>query len=220
MVELNAEPGREYRFELADDPIRGSRGSATTTVALREAAVLKLDQKLIGDDPVLLAELRRLSREYRHFFVSFGCTFMPGDNEPVSSAEVLVELDPDSTGGAFIHSMRPDRLLDSTSITSSAKLDANFQLGSMGIGGEAKFDHKDPFLVAFPLGSRGSWEFTRTRQSKIAGYYPLQFIVRAPAGNDPMSGRISLTVLVHERRFFIVSSERRDRAAEINFTCS
>jgi hypothetical protein len=145
---------------------------------------------------------------------------MPGEREEVSSAEVYVKLTSRDSASAFIHSMRPDRLLDSTAVTASTRLDADFKLAKMGVGGEAKFNESNPFLLAFPLGAEGYWQFTQTRQTAVAGQYHLQFIVRAPSAKDAVHGTIGLSLEVKGRRFFIASHSNHDRVAEVGFSCS
>lgn len=224
MIVLDPAPGREVVFSLIEEVHRKGTGRSAETagkVAVREPVILKLDEDLIGGDPILLAEYRRLSSEYNHYFVSFGCTFIPGQEETITSAEVEVQLDPGGGGNAAasIHSMRPDRVINSTEITSSATLGADFKLAKVGVGGEAKFDRESLFLVAYPAGSQGFWQFSETAQSAIAGQYPLQIVVRAPAA-VPVSGWISVSFLLDRRRFFIISDQRRDEIARIGFTCS
>jgi hypothetical protein len=224
MLTLEEGAGTDRVFRLVEDQVKGKGGPRTelkTKIALRDPSVMLLDEALIGDDKLFLAEFQRLSTKYRHFFVSFACTFLPDASESLLEAEVKVDLSSqeECDNESSIYSLRPDRLEDAIEIKGTAKLGVDFKLAKIDLGVEGDIKRKIPFLLAFPLGNRAVWRFSKTESSQISGLYPLQVVVRSPVTAKSASGRIDVSVRVGTRLFFIRSIETNNQVAAVEFVC-
>jgi hypothetical protein len=204
MIELEPIQGTIHEFSLAERSKRSSNGATSLEgkVALTEPVVLALDKGLIGDDPQLLAEYAQLSKTYHHYFISLNCSFAPQKNERFESAEIKITLDNENPPWPVVHSMRPNQLIDTRKLKSSATIGADFVIKSE-IGVEQEVEKKEMFVRTFLSGSKAYWLFQRTKASEIEGAYPLQFIVRVPNSYANITGNIKLSVMMGDKRFLI-----------------
>jgi hypothetical protein len=204
MIELKPTPGPIHEFSLAERSKRssGDLSSLEGKVALTEPVVLTLDKGLIGEDSQLLAEYNQLAKTHCHYFVSFNCSFAPQGNERFEYAEISIKMDTKDAPSPVVHSMRPNQLIDTAKLKSSAILGAGFVI-EPEIGAEQEVEKKEMFLRTFLSGSKAYWLFQRTKASEIEGAYPLQFVVRSPSSYANITGNINLSIKMGDKRFWM-----------------
>lgn len=214
MIEINPAPGLAQEFRLSSrgptrKGVRSEVQSLASKVTLTQPVVLQLDTALIGEDKLLLAEYQQLTKTHRYYFVSLTCSFAPSVDERFEDAEVTIELEEEEPlAPPVVHSMRPDRLTDTMSVKTAAKIGANFSLVSE-VGAEREIVKNELFLYTVLADVKAHWCFRRTKASKIEGSYPLQFVVRAPNDYAKISGELRLSVSVDSKRYLIFWSEEK-----------
>lgn len=183
-------------------------GPLETRILLGGPVCRPLNDRAVADTDVaatLIAE--QDVNEYT--LIDLGATFNPAAGEVVQRAWVGMELSTpgggDTNGDAnsnppIAWSMTPQRR--STPVSSSAQIEIKADLKVVSVGATSTHGgtREEISLLALNLlRSDPMWEFTRTRNTEIAGSERLVMMVRSPAGH-PVHGRLNVIALIGRRR--------------------
>tara|TARA_A200000159_G_C7293477_1_gene326783 strand:- start:222 stop:899 length:678 start_codon:yes stop_codon:yes gene_type:complete len=203
MLLLQPDDGPATEFSLKERNTKGSHAeSLKGKVVLSKPTVLNLEQRLIGDDQLLEAEVNQMKNKYHYFFVALSCSFAPAQNERFESAEVSITLQSDDTSLPSVHSMRPAQMVDTETLTKSAKIGADLCFISE-LSRVQEVEKKHLFLSTFLANRKAYWLFTHTNASNILGTFPLQLIVKLPVTSVGFRGEVNMSIRVGKKRFYL-----------------
>ncbi|MHA7776866.1 hypothetical protein [Roseibium sp. M-1] len=217
-----------HRYQLVegDRAVRGQsvqERSLSGWIELSEAAVIPLSAELMKDDAELTSFHRSEAETHSYHYVSFNCSFGPGEKQKFEKAWLEATL-ASSDGGdisPIAWSMNPKDAWDSVEQSAKASIGAKFELISSGLEASQKADVKSYFLRAYrEKQSNPYWEFRSTDTADIDGTYRFHMITRSQKGARG-SGSLKLSAVVQKRRYFLLTaSEAAEAPPEITFKLS
>lgn len=217
-----------HRYQLveSDRAVRGQsvqERSLNGWIELSEAAVIPLSAELMKDNAELTSFHRSEAETHSYHYVSFNCSFGPGEKQKFEKAwlEATLSGKEGEDPSPIAWSMNPKDAWDDVEQSAKASIGAKFELISSGLEAAQKADVKSYFLRAYrEKHSNPYWEFRSTDTADIDGTYRFHMITRSEKGTRGC-GTLKLSAMVQKRRYFLLtSSEAAEAPPEITFDLS